>query len=163
MYGNLSVTNLSSTNIPTHDKTHYARYLVAGLSAVTTDLVTYQLLLHVIWPSPAKAASFLAATCVAYLLNKYWTFRVQRLCLSEVSRFGTLYGSSLFFNVCVNKAVIVAFPAVLPSLQHYTLECAWLCATGFSTVYNYLGQRFWVFRMPAAGPALNLPDPDGSS
>jgi putative flippase GtrA len=127
---------------------------VAGLTAVATDLTAYHFLLPVIGPSCGKAVSFIAATCVSYLLNKYWTFKANQLCLREASRFGTLYGSSLVINVVVNKIAILSYPYLPPPINEHVYGLAWLSATGFSTVYNYVGQRFWVFKSRPA----NLPE-----
>jgi putative flippase GtrA len=109
-------------------------------------LATYWLLLGPIGPSPAKAVSFLAATCVAYLLNKFWTFKAAKHSWTEMSKFFSLYAGTLLANVAVNKLVILALPELSPVLNPYTFQLGWLMATGVSTIINYFGQKFWVFR-----------------
>lgn len=130
------------------DRDEFFRYLVAGLSAVGADLLTYKLLLDLIGPSLAKAASFVAGTCVAYSLNKFWTFKKSGHSWPELGRFGGLYSFSLICNVAVNKIVLVVIEYQIPPLQpeYIKFKLAWLCATGTSTILNYIGQKFWVFK-----------------
>jgi putative flippase GtrA len=127
---------------------------VAGFSAVGTDLATYCLLLGPIGPSPAKAVSFLSACCVAYLLNKFWTFKAKSHSWSEMTRFIGLYTGTFLTNVAVNKLVIVLMPEISSTFP-YTYQVGWLMATAVSTIINYFGQKFWVFR--------KAPDPESSS
>lgn len=113
------------------------KFLVAGLAAVSTDLLLYYLLIAGLGHSPAKAISFLSGTCVAYVLNKYWTFERDRHSYAEMARFGALYAGTLAANVAVNKASLIMFPS--------GVFFAFLCATGTSTVLNFIGQKWWVF------------------
>jgi putative flippase GtrA len=113
---------------------------------VAVDLISYAVFLPFVWPSVAKAASFVSATCVSYTLNKYWTFRATAHSWAQVSKFVTLYGCSLFGNVLVNKVVLESVPRFFPFFSAYTFQLAWLTATGFSTTANYLGQKYWVFK-----------------
>ena len=55
-------------------KKELKRFLVAGISAVGTDLVTYYILLNFLSNDVAKTISFLLGTVVAFVINKYWTF-----------------------------------------------------------------------------------------
>ena len=113
-------------------------FILAGICAVGTDMLFYYILFGRIGHSPAKAASFLAGTFVAYVMNKYWTFEQHRRSYAEMARFGALYMTTLAANVGVNRASLALFPeAVLFSF---------LCATGTSTVLNFIGQKWWVFR-----------------
>jgi putative flippase GtrA len=109
-------------------------------------LATYWALLGPIGPSPAKAVSFLCACCVAYLLNKFWTFKAEKHSWTEISKFIGLYTGTFLTNIAVNKLVIVALPELSPALNPYTFQLGWLLATSVSTIINYFGQKFWVFR-----------------
>jgi len=55
-------------------KKELKRFLVAGISAVGTDLVTYYILLNYFNTDFSKGISFLLGTIVAFIINKYWTF-----------------------------------------------------------------------------------------
>lgn len=113
-------------------------FIVAGVCAVGTDMLLYYLLFDRLGHSPAKAVSFLTGTCVAYVVNKYWTFEQHRSSYAEMARFGALYLTTLGANVGVNRASLALFPEAV--------FFAFLCATGTSTVLNFIGQKWWVFR-----------------
>ena len=118
-------------------KKELKRFLVAGISAVGTDLITYYLLLNLFSTDVAKGISFLLGTVVAFIINKYWTFEKHEKSYVEIVKFGLLYSLTLGANVMTNKIVLDMF--------HITLV-AFLIATGVSTVLNFIGQKWWVFR-----------------
>jgi putative flippase GtrA len=113
------------------------RFLVAGVCAVTIDLIAYYLLLDFLSHDIAKAISFVLGTIFAFLINKYWTFEKHKKSYKEVFQFGVLYIVTLGFNVLTNKMVIDNTQMVF---------LAFLMATGVSTVLNFIGQKWWVFR-----------------
>jgi putative flippase GtrA len=129
------------------DYKQMGRYICGGICATLTDLITYSLLLHHCWPSIAKGISFVAASCVAYVIQKFWTFKQQKHSWAEMARFGSVYGVSLLANVTINKLVISISHSVITELANYQYQLGWLCATGTSVVLNYVGQKFWVFRI----------------
>lgn len=118
-------------------KKELKRFLIAGFSAVGTDLVTYYILLNFLSHDVAKAISFLIGTIVAFVINKYWTFEKHNKSYKEIVQFTILYGLTLGANVITNKFILVQMDSVL---------FAFLVATGVSTVLNFLGQKFWVFK-----------------
>ncbi len=122
------------------------RFLVAGGSAVACDTTVYWLLFAIIPPSAAKAISFISGTIVAYLLNKFWTFKKPKRSHSEVAKFICLYLTTLGANVAVNRMVLDSSSLLGSTLQQYSAQIAFFAATGTSTVLNYIGQKFWVFK-----------------
>lgn len=118
-------------------KKEIKRFLVAGLSAVGIDLISYYTLLGFLQNDIAKTISFFLGTLVAYTINKYWTFEKYEKSYKEVFQFGALYSLTLFANVLTNHYVLDFTGIILLSF---------LCATGLSTVLNFLGQKFWVFK-----------------
>ncbi len=118
-------------------KKELKRFLIAGFSAVGTDLVTYYILLNFLSHDVAKAISFLFGTIVAFVINKYWTFEKHDKSYKEVVQFTILYTITLGANVVTNKFVLEQTDSIL---------FAFLVATGVSTVLNFLGQKFWVFK-----------------
>jgi putative flippase GtrA len=122
------------------------RYLISGCSAVATDLVVYWLLLKPLGISPAKTVSFISATCVAYTLNKFWTFKRTEHSWPEMFKFAALYSYSLIANVAVNKCSLYMIETRVPALQIVEYQISFLLATGTSTIINYIGQKFWVFK-----------------
>jgi putative flippase GtrA len=118
-------------------KKELKRFLVAGLSAVGTDFVTYYILLNFLSADIAKAISFLLGTIVAFIINKYWTFEKHEKSYKEVVQFGVLYTFTLGANVLTNKIILDYTQIVF---------LAFLIATGVSTVLNFIGQKWWVFK-----------------
>jgi len=118
-------------------KKELKRFLVAGISAVSTDLATYYLLLNFLDTNTAKAISFLLGTIVAFVINKYWTFEKHEKSYKEIIKFGVLYSATLGVNVMINKIVLDMFDITI---------VAFLIATGISTVLNFISQKWWVFR-----------------
>jgi len=118
-------------------KKELLRFLVAGLSAVGTDLAIYYMLLNFFSSDISKAISFLTGTIVAFLINKYWTFEKQENSYVEIFRFGVLYSLTLGANIITNKTILD---------NTEILFLAFLMATGVSTVLNFVGQKWWVFK-----------------
>jgi putative flippase GtrA len=127
-------------------KHELVRYLVSGISAVCTDMLTYTLLLPSMGPSPSKTISFITATVVAYFLNKFWTFKQVEHSWPQMFKFGALYSTSLIANVAVNRTAIFIIEQYVKQLLSVEYQLSWLLATGTSTVLNYVGQKFWVFK-----------------
>lgn len=118
-------------------KREMSRFLVAGFCAVGTDMGAYFLLLKVLPYDYSKGISFLLGTIVAYFINKYWTFEKKTKLYGEMGKFAILYVSTLGANVLVNRIVLNLFQSNL---------LAFFMATGVSTVLNFIGQKWWVFK-----------------
>lgn len=119
-------------------KKELKRFIVAGICAVTTDLLLYYFLLMYLTHDISKGISFLIGTVVAYIINKYWTFEKQEKSYREIFQFGILYSFTLGANVSVNKIVL--------DLSNNTIILGFILATGVSTILNFVGQKWWVFR-----------------
>lgn len=114
------------------------RFLVGGGSAVIMDYLIYQLLLkNGLDTSLSKAISFICGSIVGFIINKLWTFESKHFSKSEVFRYVILYTITAYINTIINNLVLLIF-----SLE----TLAFLCATGVSTVLNFLGQKYFVFR-----------------
>ncbi len=113
------------------------RFVIVGCTAVATDFISYTFLLTFLDYAPAKSISFILGTVVAYLCNKHWTFERPKHSQKEVYRFVVLYTTTLGVNVGINHATLLFFPGLV--------LIAFLCATGTSTILNFIGQRWWVF------------------
>lgn len=116
------------------------RFAVSGVLATASDAIVYAALTHTILVGqhdPAKAGSFVVGTGVAYLLARFWTFADAPARRGQSVGFLALYGLAFLLNVGVNHAgLAVGLPAVV----------AFVVATGFSTVLNFVGQKFVLFR-----------------
>lgn len=114
------------------------RFIVSGCFAVLTDYAVYISLYKDIGHSPAKLASFMAGTGVAYFLNKFWTFAAGKTPNSDIWKFAVLYMSTLIANVMTNKAILL--------LNFEFVGLAFMAGTAVSTIVNFWGMRLWVFR-----------------
>ena len=117
-------------------KTELKKFFYAGLAAVGTDFLFYYLLLNFLSYEVSKGISFVIGSVVAFLLNKYWTFKKPEKSYIEMIQFGVLYSTTLGLNVMTNKIVLDNTNMVLVSF---------LVATGISTILNFVGQKWWVF------------------
>ncbi len=118
-------------------KKQILRFIGTGIVAVAVDLLVYLLLKENFGYSLSKGFSFFTGTIVAYLLNKFWTFEEKKYSTVQLLKFFFLYGITLGVNVVVNNLVLDMF---------YSVIFAFLCATGTSTILNFIGQKFWVFK-----------------
>ena len=113
------------------------KFLVGGGSAVLVDYVAYRLLMRCgISVSVSKGISYVVGAAVGFFINKLWTFESRGFSSFEVVRYVLLYAVSACANAAVNKVVLA-----LAGWQLF----AFLCATGTSTVMNFLGQKYFVF------------------
>jgi putative flippase GtrA len=118
----------------------FARFLMAGLAVCVVDFSVY---FAALWIAPAlpvalaKALAFVLGATTSFLINRRFVFRAGGQAQRQVGRFALLYGSTLTLNVAVN-ALVLHFGADKP--------LAWLVATAASTVANFTGMKFVVFR-----------------
>lgn len=117
-------------------RTQLLRFIVAGCSAVLTDMIVYYILKTFIEPSIAKTLSFLAGTLLSYFVNKFWTFEKTSKSKIEMLKFISLYLVTLCINVTINYLIL--------RLSDNTL-IGFLSATGTSTILNFIGMKWWVF------------------
>lgn len=115
------------------------RFLLTGGLAVLTDLLFYYILINFIWVALAKAISFIIGAIVAFLLGKYYTFEQPKTGIKkETFRFTLLYATTFMLNVASNQLALWVFPA--------WVFFAFIFATAVSTICNFIGQKFFVFR-----------------
>lgn len=115
-----------------------AKFTVAGWLAILTDFGVYNGLLLLLPHWASKGISFTCGGAVAYLVNKYWTFRQKRKSYGEIVKFVVINGSGLGMNVGVNELVL--------RWSGGNTILAFAVAVALSGGYIYLGQKFWVFR-----------------
>ena len=114
------------------------RFLFGGGSAVVVDYIVYQLLMLLGMEQDfAKGLSFICGATVGFVINKLWTFESTRFSKGEILRYVVLYSCTAIINAGVNRLVLKLMAVEI---------LAFLCATGVSTVLNFLGQKYFVFR-----------------
>ncbi len=114
------------------------RFIATGLLAVGTDFSSYWLLSDVLAPNIAKGLSFILGSIVAFIMNKLWTFDSSARLDNAAFLFASLYGMTFVANIFVNHLIL--------TLGSEMKLLAFLLATTTSTVLNFLGMKFWVFR-----------------
>ncbi|CAI8365429.1 MAG: hypothetical protein CNE98_05700 [Bacteroidetes bacterium MED-G17] len=137
-----------------------SKFILSGATAVLVDLIFYYTTSPYVQQNVAKAIGFVMGTIVTYNLNKFWTWRQPEKDNTRIVPFFVLYGFSMLLNVLSNAWALQRLPdyALLANLQKATGEnlelfalkidkiSAFLVATIASSVLNFLGQKFWVFK-----------------
>lgn len=119
------------------DKKEILKFLVGGGTAVIIDFLVYKILMIVgIERTIAKTISFICGSIVGFIINKYWTFKSPKFQIKEILKYTILYIITAFINSQVNKYTLLLFGSEF---------FAFLCATGVSTILNFLGQKFLIF------------------
>lgn len=128
-------------------KRELAIFLIVGSLTVLIDFITYRGLvqLDLAAVSWAKGASFIVGTIFAYLANRMWTFGHKSHMSGSAWRFAILYTATLGANVFLNALVL----NILGN-EASTIKLAFLLATGFSAVLNFMGMKWYVFRLKIA-------------
>jgi gtrA family protein len=125
--------NLNSIN-----KQEILKFLVGGGTAVIVDFFTYKIFMMLgLERTIAKTLSFICGSIVGFIINKYWTFKSPKFQIKEILKYTVLYILTAFINSQVNKYTLLLFGNEI---------FAFLCATGVSTILNFLGQKFLIFR-----------------
>lgn len=136
------------------------KFGLVGMTAVMVDLFVYYLLSQFIDVNISKALSFASGTFVTYNLNKFWTWRQTDKNNTRLFLFLILYAMSLLINVGVNSLALQYLPKseIIISLRDLGNELnqlfamktdkfvAFFIATAVSSVFNFLGQKYWVFK-----------------
>lgn len=117
-------------------KNELGRFLTVGIFVVAADATIYYSLLFFWQPWSAKTAAFICGTIVAYLANKFWTFKKPGYCRKEFVKFFLLYMATIIINVGANDAIL--------SFNN-SFFVAYIIATGISASLNFIGQKTFIF------------------
>lgn len=124
-------------------KKELMRFLLGGGSAVVVDFATYHFFIWLgIGRDLAKGISFFCGAAVGFIINKLWTFESKGISKGEIIRYVILYSCTSIINALTNRLVFILLPVEI---------VGFLCATGVSTVLNFLGQKYFVFRKKGSG------------
>lgn len=132
------------------------KFTLIGIFAVLVDLIFYYTFMNTLPEKEtllldkndfSKLLSFICGSIVTYNLNKFWTWKQNDRSNVRFAKFFSLYLVSLMLNVGVNKGALIAFENI-EFLQPipYKFFIAFIAATGFSAVFNFAGQKIWVFK-----------------
>ncbi len=143
------------------------KFFIIGVSAVLVDLIVYYALSDILGLNLdiSKACGFLIGSVYTYYLNKKWTWRhTEKTNKGMIGRFAIIYAISFIFNIVINKYSLVLIPDFFisatitqPDQSFFNIFSvkgdkfiAFFFATVFSAVFNFLGQKYWVF---SSGPS----------
>lgn len=123
------------------------RFLIVGSLTVVVDFVTYRGLLwfEVLNVDMAKGMGFVGGTVFAYFANRLWTFGGRPHAPGSAGRFVVLYAITLGANILVNAILLNQLADYA-----YAITGAFLFATTISAALNFLGMKFFVFKLPAS-------------
>lgn len=136
------------------------KFGIVGISAVCVDAIIYYILSQFLDVNISKALGFLSGTFVTYNLNKYWTWRQTDKSTMRLFQFVLLYLASMLINVGVNSLALEFIPNTNIIIALQTGEeamrelipmkadkfIAFFIATAVSSVFNFIGQKYWVFK-----------------
>ncbi|NVN06301.1 GtrA family protein [Asaia spathodeae] len=119
---------------------HFIRFLiVGGISTAVNYAVFYILLglgLQYQW---ASACGFVAGVLVGFPLNKAWTYGdSSRMTAAVLYSYIAVYLTSLIINIAA-ITMLVDFARIEPRIANFVTII-------ITTMTNFLGTKFWVFR-----------------
>lgn len=121
------------------------RFLIIGMISVTIDYYVYNFLHSIkITVHLAKGFGYIAGMIFGFVGNKVWTFQSSNKPNTELPLYVIIYACTFGVNIGVNAL----FLDLLNKIDHsnYIINGAFLVSTGMSTILNFLGMRFIVFR-----------------
>lgn len=132
----------------------FIKFVEAGILNTTIDFGILNLLIWITGITggpiiaPLNATSFLATSANSYFLNKSWTFKTKETATGRgFTQFLIISGLGLG----INTGIVVAGTSLISPLLGLS-PGAWVnlmkvLATSVSMVWNFLGYKFWVFRV----------------
>lgn len=146
-------------------KTTFFKFLVVGGLGTVVNIIVYGILIHLGFNYlVASLISFLVAVTSNYFLNESWTFKNKANHKSKSKKYIEFVGISsanlitnlliLYFTLWILNAnpFIGEFAAQKASLIYngdtifYNKIIAQVAGIGFSTIFNYLGNKFVTFK-----------------
>lgn len=115
------------------------RFLIVGVCSVTIDFLFYYFFIYFNFfdPNNAKRLSFIIGAIFAFYANRNYVFQVNEKKFSQYIMFSILYFTSFILNSVVHDFVYL--------FSNLTL-ISFLCATMVSTITNFTGQKFLIFK-----------------
>ena len=120
-------------------KKEVLRFLLVGGIAVAIDAFCYYILmeLELASASNAKRISFGVGAIWAFFANKFFTFGKSHIHIKEPIKFCVIYLIGFALNSLTHD---LSLQFINPSSLSFIL------ATSASTIWNFTGQKWWVFK-----------------
>lgn len=118
-------------------------FILIGICTVIIDYLTYSSILtyKALNKEKAKGIGFVAGALFAYFGNRSLTFSKKLYRKKSFIYFSILYLSSLFLNILINSFIL---KIIGESFLSYKI--AFLIATAFSAISNFVIMKYWVFK-----------------
>lgn len=115
------------------------RFLIVGICSVIIDFLFYYLFIffEILDPNNSKRISFIIGAIFAFYANRNYVFRVNDKKFSQYILFSILYFISFILNSLVHDYIFLITSLTL---------VAFLFATFVSTIINFVGQKFIIFK-----------------
>ena len=128
-------------------------FMANGLTSVTLAYGVYRgLIASGLKIEIANGMAYLAGMVYGFFANKHLAFRDRGAGSTvKVARYALLHTGTLLVNLVTNSLVL----SILRDLP-FDLFIAFLAAISISTVLNFMGLKYWVFKR-SAGTSLNIP------
>ena len=118
-------------------------FVVVGIITVIIDFIVYNVLVEFRLSdvNVAKGVGFVSGTIFSYFMHRIWTFSHKTHKPGTVWRYVLLYMSSLGVNVSINSFVLN-----LSFEFQFIILLAFIVATAASTILNFIGMKWFVFK-----------------
>ena len=115
------------------------RYIIVGLCSVLIDFLFYYIFIYFEFLNPnySKRLSFIMGSIFVFYVNRTYVFKIDEKKLSQYILFSVLYFTSFILNSIIHDYVFLISGLTLISF---------LSATFVSTVTNFIGQKFIIFK-----------------
>ena len=115
------------------------RFLIVGICSVSIDFLFYYVFIYLdlFDPNNSKRISFIIGAIFAFYANRHYVFKVDEKKISQYLMFSFLYFTSFILNSLVHDYILL--------MSNLTF-LSFLCATFVSTVTNFTGQKFIIFK-----------------
>ena len=115
------------------------RFLLVGICSVSIDFIFYYLFIYfdIFDPNNSKRLSFVIGAIFAFFANRSYVFKISEKKASQFFLFCLLYFCSFILNSLVHDYIYLVSQITFISF---------LLATAVSTITNFIGQKFVIFR-----------------
>lgn len=115
------------------------RFVLVGIGSVSVDALVYSTFvsLNLVDAQSAKKLSFISGSIFGFFVNRSFTFKIKSKKIRQPILYSILYFVTFMINYLVHDLTLAISG---------NAAVGFLSATICSTVINFLGQRYYVFK-----------------